>query len=343
MTALKKKPIGTTSVEVSLLGFGGASIGNLFRVVSDDDSKATIDEALSHNISYFDTAPRYGQGLSERRFGEFLPKDCVISTKVGRVLEPIAPPPLGSQRHGFVDGDPFDERFDYSYDGVMRSFEESLKRLGREKIDILLAHDLGRLTHHKDHIATLNSFVHGGLRAMEELKAQGCIKAIGLGVNETDICLTLMRMAKVDVFLLAGRYSLLEQAPLKDFFPACAAQNISVIIGGPYNSGILVGGYKEGDPAPMYDYAPAPREILERVMKIEAICRDHQVPLAAAALHFIAAHPQVVSIIPGMASAKIVRDNINLLHIPIPNGLWQELKDQGLIDPLSPVPSAVSS
>ncbi|GGZ28161.1 aldo/keto reductase [Asticcacaulis endophyticus] len=330
--------IGRTSVRVPALGFGAAAIGNLYRPLGDEAASACVTKALEAGIRYFDTAPRYGHGLSERRLGAVLPHDVIVSTKVGRVLTPIAPPPSGTQRHGFVDGDPFEEHFDYSYDGVMRSFESSLTRLKRDHIDILLAHDLGQLTHGDDHDYHLKAFLSGGLKAMQTLKSEGRIGAIGLGVNETEICDNVLDHADLDAILLAGRYTLLEQAPLEAFLPRCVARNVSIILGGPFNSGILITGVGNGH-TPFYDYAPAPPEIIARVHRIEAICADHHVPLAAAALQFPLAHPAVASVIPGMATPDEVRSNAALFHHPIPPALWDDLKTGGLIPSAAPTPA----
>ncbi|OYW80955.1 MAG: pyridoxal 4-dehydrogenase [Asticcacaulis sp. 32-58-5] len=332
-------PVGKTGVRVPALGFGAAAIGNLYRPLSDQAARACVTAALDASIAYFDTAPRYGHGLSERRLGMTLPTNAVISTKVGRVLSPITPPPPGTERHGFVDGDPFEEHFDYSYDGVMRSFETSLLRLKRERIDILLAHDLGRLTHGPDHDHHLKAFLEGGLKALQTLKAEGRIGAIGLGVNETAICDQVLDHADVDAILLAGRYTLLEQNPLDAFLPRCVARNVSIILGGPFNSGILISGVK-GDQVPFYDYAPAPSEIINRVRRIEEVCADHGVPLAAAALQFPLAHPAVVSVIPGMATPDEVRSNTALFNHPIAPAVWDDLKTAGLIPAAAPTPKA---
>ena len=331
--------IGHTGVHLSPLGFGAAAIGNLYRALSDEAATACVDAALAAGIHYFDTAPRYGHGLSERRLGMALPADAVISTKVGRVLSPITPPPVGTERHGFVDGDPFEEHFDYSYDGVMRSFESSLSRLKRDHIDILLAHDLGRLTHGDDHDQHLKAFLNGGLRAMQTLKSEGRIRAIGLGVNETAICDQVLDHADVDVILLAGRYTLLEQAPAEAFLPRCVARGVAIILGGPYNSGILISGAR-GEKVPFYDYAPASPDIIARVRRIEDICNAHHVPLAAAALQFPLAHPAVVSVIPGMATPDEVRANAALFDHRIPAALWDDLKTGGLIGSDAPTPKA---
>jgi len=322
--------LGRTQVATGPLGFGTAAIGNLYRAVTDEAAEAALTSAHDGGIRYFDTAPRYGQGLSERRLGRFLPAGAIISTKVGRVLTPIDPPPPGTQRNGFVDGDPYEEHFDYGYDGIMRSFDDSLKRLRRERIDIALVHDLGGLTHGTDQARHYRDFIGGGYRALSELKAQGRIGAIGLGVNETAIAAQVMADADIDVVLLAGRYTLLEQSPLDGFFDACATKGVSVIAAAPFNSGLLAGGAH-------FDYAAPPPDILRRVAALEAICRAHDVPLAAAALQFPRLHPVVACVLTGMACAAETHTNLTLFHHPIPAALWCDLKTAGLLRADAPV------
>ena len=333
-TPLPVRRLGHTAVTVTTLGFGAAALGNLFRAVSDDAAERTVRTALEGGIAYVDTAPHYGQGLSERRLGRVLPRGTIVSTKVGRVLTPIPAPPPGTERHGFVDGDPFEPHFDYSYDGVRQSFEASLKRLGLDRIDILLAHDLGVETHGGDAADQMRAFLDGGFRAMAELKAEGRIGAIGLGVNEWQVCDEVLRHADLDVVLLAGRYTLLEQSPLDHLLPLCQARGVSVIVGGPYNSGVLTGGSH-------YNYGAVPAEIARRVQALEAVCAAHDVPLAAAALQFPLAHPSIVSVIPGMASPAEVESNLSRLAAAVPEALWADLKSQNLLHEAAPVPVPV--
>lgn len=333
---LPVRRLGRTTVEVTALGFGAAALGNLYRVVPDAAAAQTVRAALDGGIAYVDTAPHYGQGLSERRVGAILgplvPHATVVSTKVGRVLKPIPAPPPGTERHGFVDGDPFEPHFDYSYDGVRQSFEASLKRLGREHIDILLAHDLGADTHGAEAADHMKAFLDGGLRAMAELKDSGRIRAIGLGVNEWQVCDEVLRHADLDLVLLAGRYTLLEQSPLDRFLPLCQARGVAVIAGGPYNSGVLTGGTH-------YNYAAVPPEVAARVKALEAVCAAHGVALAAAALQFPLAHPCVASVIPGMASKAEVESNLARFATVIPPALWHDLKSQNLLHEAAPVPA----
>jgi len=333
--SLPVRRLGRTTVEVTALGFGAAALGNLYRVVPDDDAAETARAALDGGIAYVDTAPHYGQGLSERRVGAILgavPHATVVSTKVGRVLKPIPAPPPGTERHGFVDGDPFEPHFDYSYDGVRQSFEASLKRLGREHIDILLAHDLGADTHGAEAAGHMKTFLEGGLRAMAELKAEGRIRAIGLGVNEWQVCDEVLRHADLDLVLLAGRYTLLEQSPLDRFLPLCQARGVAVVAGGPYNSGVLTGGTH-------YNYAAVPPEVAARVKALETVCMAHGVALATAALQFPLTHPCVASVIPGMASKAEVESNLSRFATAIPPALWADLKSQNLLHEAAPLPA----
>ncbi|UDF03094.1 aldo/keto reductase [Asticcacaulis sp. AND118] len=329
MSMTSSNRLGRTEVRVGALGFGAAAIGNLYRPVEDAIAIATLKAAWDGGIGYFDTAPRYGQGLSERRIGA-LPAQAILSTKVGRVLTPIAPPPPGTERHGFVDGDPFEEHFDYSYSGVMRSFADSLKRLKREHIDIALVHDLGTETHGNGNNFHLETFLRGGLMALQNLKAQGLIGAIGLGVNETAICDEVMAHADIDAILLAGRYTLLEQTPLDGFFDRCAARGVSVLAAAPFNSGLLAGGAH-------FNYATPPAEIVDRVRRIEAVCAEYDVPLAAAAIQFPGHHPVVASTVVGMARPEEVARNLSLFNHPIPAALWRDLKSAGLLRADAPV------
>jgi D-threo-aldose 1-dehydrogenase len=330
--SLPVRRLGLSKVEVTALGFGAAALGNLYRAVPDAAARATVQAALDGGIGYVDTAPHYGQGLSERRLRAVLPRQTVISTKVGRVLKPIPQPSPGTERHGFVDGDPFEPHFDYSYDGVRQSFEDSLRRLGRDRVDILLAHDLGAATHGDAAGAHLKAFLEGGYRAMIELKAEGRIGAVGLGVNEWQVCDAVLRHTDLDVILLAGRYTLLEQSPLDHFLPMCAARGVAIVAGGPYNSGVLTGGGH-------YDYATVPDDITRRVKALEAVCADHGVSLATAALQFPLAHPCVASVIPGMASAAEVESNLARFATDVPPALWADLKSQNLLHEAAPVPA----
>ena len=340
---LKTNELGSSGVHVTELGFGTASLGNLYKAVSNQEAENTLTAALHSGINYYDTAPRYGLGLSERRLGDALRSrskaDYIISTKVGRLLTPDRRADTKSNRYGFETPMPFDAHYDYSYDGIMRSFDDSLQRLGLAEIDILLVHDIGIDTHKMQDSLYFNQFKNSGYRALESLRQQKLIKAVGLGVNETQICERVMSLGQFDCFLIAGRYSLLEQAAIDSFLPQCQAHGASVILGGPYNSGILATGVKKGD-TPFYNYAPAPQHIIKQVQKIQSVCKDYNVPLAAAALQFPLAHSQVATVIPGLGSQLQVAQTHQLFNHDIPDELWHELKRLGLIRDEAPVPSA---
>jgi D-threo-aldose 1-dehydrogenase len=325
------------------LGFGAASIGNIYRSMPDTDAAATLRAAWDAGIRYIDTAPHYGFGLSEKRVGAALAEldpgeTAIISTKVGRLLAPVPPgTDLGVMRQAFVTPEPFESVFDYSYDAVMRSYEASRVRLRRDRIDILYVHDIGAMAHGDDHPRRFAEFMDGGYRALRELRDSGAVGAIGLGVNETRVCEEVLAVGAIDVVLLAGRYTLLEQDALETFLPLCEARDVKIVLGGPYNSGILAKGVRHGGDV-HYDYQPAPPAIVERVGAIEDVCIAHGVPLAAAALQLPLAHPQVVSVIPGMGSPAQVAQAVALMDLAIPSAMWRDLKDRGLIRADTPVP-----
>ncbi|MHB8285908.1 MAG: aldo/keto reductase [Caulobacteraceae bacterium] len=334
------------SLDLPPLGFGAAAIGNLYRPLSDAAAHQAVAAALAAGINYFDTAPHYGFGLSETRLGAALAEldpqaRALVSTKVGRRLDPIAPDQAAGMRHGFAGAAAFEPVFDYSYDAVMRSYEESRRRLRRERIDILFAHDLGRATHGDAHPEHFRAFMEGGYRALRNLRDGGAVGAIGLGVNEWQVCEEVLAVADVDFILLAGRYTLLEQGALDSFLPLCAARGVSVIVGGPYNSGILAQGVS--GPGPVhYNYAPAPAEIVARVARLEAVCAQFGTSLAAAALQFPLAHPHVRCVIPGMADAGEVDQAVRLMQAAIPDGLWAALRENDLLHPRAPTPRAAA-
>jgi D-threo-aldose 1-dehydrogenase len=326
-------------LEFAELGFGAAPLGNLYRALSEAEADATLKAAWDAGIRYFDTAPLYGLGLSETRLNRFLRgrkrKSYVLSTKVGRRL--VACPPEHRTGIGkFFETPSRREVYDYSYDGVMRSFEDSLERLGVDRIDILFAHDLDIFTHGSKQAADarIAEFMTGGYHALRKLRDEGTIQAIGAGVNEWEVCRTLAQQGDFDLFLLAGRYTLLEQEALQDFLPLCQQRGIGIVIGGPYNSGILATGAKKGA---FYNYEPAPPEIRKRVKAIEAICERHGVRLVQAALRFPLVHPSVVCVIPGASRPEEVTLNIETLAVRIPFALWADLKSAGLLRTEAPV------
>jgi D-threo-aldose 1-dehydrogenase len=323
------------------LGFGSAPLGNLYRAHSNQEAHSTLEAAWKAGIRYYDTAPLYGLGLSETRLNNFLREkkrgDYIISTKVGRLLEVCKP----LERTGigkFFETPSRREKFDYTYDGFMRSFEFSFERLGLDSIDVLLVHDCDVFTHgskaaSEEHIKTI---MKSGYKALVKLRDEKVIKAFGAGVNEWQVCETLAEQGDFDLFLLAGRYTLLEQEQsLNTFLPLCEKRGIGIILGGPYNSGILATGPKKGA---FYNYDPAPKHILERVAKIEAVCKAHKVKLPQAALRFPLTHPAVVSVVPGAVSPKEVALNMKTMSAKIPKSVWKQLKAEGLLDPRSPTP-----
>lgn len=323
------------------LGMGGAPLGNLYEPIAEADAKAVARVSYEAGFRYFDTAPFYGFGLSERRIGDVLreyPKDSfVLSSKVGRILKPV-PGHCGTEvRHGYASPMPFEPLYDYSYDGIMRSHETSLQRLGLPRIDILYVHDIGTVTHGAENDRHFRDLADGGYKALDELRSCGDVSAIGLGVNEWQVCEDAMGIGQWDCFLLAGRYSLLEQSALNSFFPKCEGHGARLILGGIYNSGILATGTKR-DGVVHYDYGPAPVDIIAKVRKIEAICAEYDVSLPAAALQFALAHPLVVSVIPGLGQPKRVQQTIGLYGERIPAAFWQQLVAEGLIDERAPLP-----
>jgi len=336
--------LGTTGLSLSELGLGAAPLGNLYESMSDATAQAVLEAAVSAGIRYVDTAPFYGFGLSERRVGAGLRgrPSCVISTKVGRLLAPDPSVGDDSVRFGFRGGLPFKPVFDYSHDAILRSWEASLQRLGRARVDLLYIHDIGAATHGSAHPAMWHQLTEGGgFRALQRLREEGSIGGFGLGVNEIPICLEAMNYTRVDALLLAGRYTLLEQGALDELFPRAKASGTAVIVGGPYNSGILAVGTRSKTPAP-YNYAPAPADVMARVARIETVCERHAVPLAAAALQFPLAHPQVASVIPGIANVAQLFDTLRFYRTSIPPGFWEDLRSDGLLREDAVVPKVTS-
>ena len=340
-TGIARRALGRTGLEVSELGFGGAGIGNLFHVLRDEDAGAAVTESFASGVRYFDTAPFYGFGLSELRIGSALrgaQPPPVISTKVGRRLVPTGPQDERVGREGYFSPRPFAPVFDYSYESVMQSHAESLQRLGVARVDILLCHDIGRMTHGDAHAARIREFLDGGYRAMRELRDTGAVTSIGLGVNEWEVCVELLAQCELDCLLLAGRYTLLEQPALHELLPLCAERGVSVICGGPFNSGILATGSRAGTQA-HYNYAAPPAPVLERVRSLEALCEEFSVPLQAAALQFPLAHPAIASVVAGCANGAEARHCAAMFAHAIPRAFWVALRDRGLADAAAPLPS----
>lgn len=331
--------LGNGGLTFTELGFGTAPLGNLYRAISDEEAHAILERAWAAGVRYFDTAPLYGLGLSETRLNRFLrdkPRDdYVLSSKVGRLLRPCPP----DQRDGF--GKWFDvparqELYDFSYDGVMRSVEHSLERLGQDRIDILFIHDIDVANQGSaaNVSAKVDQVMAGGYHALERMRNEGVITAFGAGVNEWEVCQTLTERGDFDLFLLAGRYTLLEQEALSSFLPLARSRGIGIVIGGPYNSGILATGPLDGA---YYNYDPAPAEILEKVGRIETLCRDFGVRMVDAAFQFPLCHPCTVSVIPGGQGVAEMESNLAASAAQIPDGLWSALKEQGLMREDAPV------
>lgn len=329
--------LGNGGLTFTELGFGAAPLANLYKAISDEAARATLDRAWEAGIRTYDTAPLYGLGLSETRLNPFLRGksrgDYVLSTKVGRLLR-LATPETRDSPDKWFDVPSRNEVFDYSYDGVMRSLEFSLERLGLDRVDMLFAHDLDVFSQGSQAAlqARLDQFMAGGYRALIEMRDQGVIRAFGAGVNEWEPCQWLMERGDFDIFLLAGRYTLLEQGAL-GFLNRAAARGIGVLLGGPYNSGILATGPKAGA---NWNYNPAPASVLERAGRLQELCRQHNVRLVDAAFRFPLFHPAVVSVIPGGAGLVEMESNIAAAQAVIPADLWAELKAEGLLVPEAP-------
>lgn len=332
----ERRRLGSSGIDLTSLGFGGAPLGNLFSTVDESDAINALSAAYRSGIRYFDTAPLYGHGLSETRMGralgDFSRDSFLLSSKVGRLLEPVAD---GADGGDYVEVLPNRVVYDYSYDGTMRSLEASLERLGLDRIDILYIHDIDVMTHGPEgQEQSYREAMEGAYKALDRLRSEGTVKAIGLGVNEWEVCERAARDGDFDCFLLAGQYSLLKQDALDSFLPLCVERGIGLVIGGPYNSGILATGAVEGA---MYFYKPAPPNILDRTRRIEVVCARHGVPLAAAALQFPLHHPAVVSVIPGARSKGEFLENKAHLQRDIPAGLWDELKAESLLRRNAPI------
>jgi D-threo-aldose 1-dehydrogenase len=321
--------LGRSGLGVSALSLGTAPLGNLFAPVAEEDADATVRVALEAGLTYVDTAPHYGLGLAERRLGRLLagrPRDSfTLSTKVGRLVRPLGPGETADPE-GFADAPPARRVWDFSGDGVRRSLEESLDRLGLERVDIVLVHDPD--DHERD--AREQAFP-----ALAELRDQGVVRAIGAGMNQAEMLTRFVRELDLDVVLVAGRYTLLDQRALAELLPACAARGTAVVVGGVFNSGLLA------DPRPgaAFDYAPAPPELVDRAVRLAEVCARHGTPLRAAALAFPFAHPAVTSVLVGARSAAEVKDAVACFEWPVPDALWADLVDSGLLRADVPTPA----
>lgn len=337
MTPSAKRKFGRVDLEVTAFGFGTAPIGNFLRPIDEATAEAMIARAWDAGVRFFDTAPMYGHGLSELRTGQALRwkrrDDFVLASKVGRVLKPARRETIDFAP--WVNAAPFAMAFDYSYDGTMRSVEDSLQRLGLERLDMLFIHDIDTFTRGADQPKVFEEAMDGCWRALSALRDQGVVKAIGVGVNEWEVCHAALRARDFDCFLLAGRYTLLEQEALDAFLPLCEARGAAVVVGGGFNSGILATGAVEGA---KYNYAPAPAHVLEKVRRIEAVCRDHGVPLPAASLQFVVAHPAIPCFMAGTRTTAQLDQNLAWFDHPIPAAFWADLKAKGLLREDAPTP-----
>lgn len=334
--SLPRRTLGRTGIDVATLGFGGAPIADLYEILDEETAIATVIAAVDSGVNLLDMSPLYGHGLSELRIGAALrhipDANVVICTKVGRVTDPFAPP---GDRAVFAGGLNHGVSIDYSYDGTMRSLEQSLLRLGRDRIDIALIHDVDGWTHGDLLEQRYAEAKEGAVQALTKLREEGSIGGFGIGINEADMAARFLCDCDLDVVLLAGRYSLLEQPALDNFLPMAEARNVGVILGGVFNSGILATGAVEGA---RYNYAPAPPEVLEKVRKLEEACGRYDVPLRQAAIRFVFGHPVVSAVVLGAARPSEVAAQVQDMQATIPAGLWTELRNAELIPDNAPTP-----
>ncbi|MEE2657768.1 MAG: aldo/keto reductase [Candidatus Latescibacterota bacterium] len=327
---MKRTTLGSTGLEVTQLGLGCAALGGLYGDIPDEQAHDVVRRALDHGLNLFDTAPLYGSGKSEIRVGNMLREvpreEFVLCTKVGRVLDPVSPDDGDRGQDIYDNPPPLKPIFDFSHDGVMRSVEESLNRLGLDHVDVLHIHDPD--DHWKDAIS-------GAYPAIAELRSQGVIAGVSAGMNQSEMLARFAREGDFDCFLLAGRYSLLEQGALDELFPLCEQKNIGILAGGTYNSGILAKGAQAGA---KYNYSDAPDEIIQEARRLEKIAECHDVNLKAAASQFPLAHPVVTAIIPGTRQPDRVTENFDLLKVEIPGEFWADLRANGLIREEAPTP-----
>jgi D-threo-aldose 1-dehydrogenase len=342
---LPRLRLGKSAIETSVIGFGAAPLGDLYDRLDETTAQATVGAAIAAGITLVDTSPHYGNGLSELRCGAGLRgisrERYVLSTKVGRYMNPLVhggtAVGVGVAAPGFAGGSPHKAILDYSYDGAMRSLEQSLLRLGVDRIDILLIHDVDVWTHGEAAIEQrFKEAIEGAYRALARLREEGTVRAIGIGVNEVSMCERFAAAGDFDVMLLAGRYSLLEQEALERFLPLALRKGIGLMLGGVFNSGVLATGAVSGA---RYNYRPAPADILAKVARIEEVCRSHGVRLVDAALRFPLGHEAVGSVVLGAVTPLEVERNVASLAAAIPPAFWADLKTEGLLRPDAPVPA----
>ncbi len=323
MNPLEKVELGKSGLKVTRLGVGGTPLGGLYRDISEDAASATVEHALALGLNLFDTAPLYGSGKSETRMGRVFAKhprsSFVVATKVGFALVPIDPKSNEEIFFPFENAPPLRPANDYSYDGAMRSVEQSMERLQVDHLDIVHIHDP---------VGLFDDAMKGSFRALRKLREQGVIKAASAAMNQVEMLIRFAREGEFDCFLLALRHTLLEHHAFKELLPLCTEKKISLIIGAPYSSGILATG---AVPGAKFCYLDPPPEIMERVRQIEAVCYDHGVPLKAASLQFTLCHPAIATVIPGGGSVAEVEENFRMLSWPIPAELWTALQRRGLL------------
>jgi D-threo-aldose 1-dehydrogenase len=322
------------------LGLGGAGLGNLFQAIGDDDAQALLRAAHDDGCRSFDTAPHYGNGLSEHRLGTALRAasrdDAVVSTKVGRLLLPRADAPR--EQNGYVDVLPFVQRFDYSDAGVRRSLEDSLQRLGLARVDVAFVHDCDAVTHGAGYPGVLEQVVTHAIPALMRMKEEGLVRQVGLGVNDVDVCLAVLARTDLDCLLLAGRYSLIDHGALANLLPLCQLRGVRIALGGVFNSGILATGVRDARGPLRFNYDAAPRSWIDRTRAIEDACERFAVPLRAAALQFPLAHPAVDIVLSGAQTVGEWTDTVRMVQHPVPDAFWTHLRDASLIPPDAPLP-----
>tara|TARA_B100002003_G_C14118257_1_gene537815 strand:+ start:769 stop:1776 length:1008 start_codon:yes stop_codon:yes gene_type:complete len=335
---MKDVLITKKKLKIKNISYGTAVLGNYYEVFSNDEASKVINKAFDLGINYFDTAPLYGFGLSEHRVGmnlQLKERDSyILSTKVGRLLSPAGPKEI--DRGAWKGGLNFNPYYDYSYDGTMRCIEQSMHRLGISKIDILHIHDVDYFTHKEKHLVEkyFSEAIKGAYKALEELRRNGNISAISIGINEFEMAERFLKEVDVDCVMLAGRYTLLEQNSLKTFLPLCEKNKVDILLAAPFNSGILAGNENNLN----WNYAKASKELIDKVHSLKKICGNYNIPLAAAAIQFPLAHPVVKTVVTGAVNVKELEDNVSYLDVKIPNDFWQELKALDLIAKESPVP-----
>lgn len=338
MNVYDRRPFGRAGFDVTAFSFGTAPIGNFLQPIDEATSEAMVQQAWNAGLRLFDTAPYYGHGLAELRLGHSLRwknrDDFVVSTKVGRLAKPARRSEINFAPWANAAANRLD--FDYSYDGTMRSFEDSLQRMALEHVEILFIHDIDSFTRGVEQPEVFAQAMDGCWKALKKLRDEKLVKAIGVGVNEWEVCHAALEQRDFDCFLLAGRYTLLEQDALDKFLPLCVERGAAVIVGGGFNSGILATGAR---PGAKYNYSPAPDRIMKRVAAIEEVCKRHNVPLPAAALQFVVAHPAIASFCAGTRTSEQLAQNIDWFSQPIPSEFWADLKSQGLLRDDAPVPA----